>query len=129
MDLETWRVGHELVVGTYTATKCFPIEERFGLVTQMRRCSVSITSNIAEGFSRHTGPDKIRFYSIASGSVSELQNQLVVAKDVGYLTIIQFHSLFDLAIRVHKLINGIIQTASTYQIPSIYGSVRCSSIY
>ncbi|MDD5626597.1 MAG: four helix bundle protein [Patescibacteria group bacterium] len=73
-DLDAWKEGHKLVLMVYEITKKFPKEEMFGLVSQMRRCVVSITSNIAEGFSRQTYKDKICFYSRAQGSVTELQN-------------------------------------------------------
>jgi four helix bundle protein len=75
-DLDAWKKGHELVLMVYKITKSFPNEEVFGLTIQMRRSAVSSTSNIAEGFSRHTHKEKIQFYSIALGSVTELQNQL-----------------------------------------------------
>src|SRR6266849_5243940 len=85
-QLDAWREGHKLVILIYTITKSFPKEEFFGLVNQMRRCVVSITSNIAEGFSRQSYKEKVQFYSIALGSVTELQNQLLIARDVGFIS-------------------------------------------
>ena len=79
----------------------------FDLVNQMRRCVVSITSNIAEGFSRTTNKDKYQFYSIAQGSLTELQNQLLIARDVGYLKNDIFQKIAQQTIIVHKLINGL----------------------
>jgi four helix bundle protein len=64
-DLNLWRKGHKLVLIVYKITSSFPKEEIFGLSSQMRRCAVSITSNIAEGFSRESFKDKIRFYYMA----------------------------------------------------------------
>lgn len=84
-DLTAWQRGHELVIAIYKITKVFPREELYSLVDQMRRCTVSITSNIAEGFSRKSYKEKIQFYSMALGSTTELQNQLLVARDVGYI--------------------------------------------
>ena len=81
-DLNAWKEGHKLVLMIYNFTKNFPKEEIFGLVSQMRRCSVSITSNIAEGFSRQSYKEKAQFYAISLGSVTELQNQLLIAKDI-----------------------------------------------
>jgi len=106
-DLYAWQEGHKLVIMLYIVTKNFPKEEMFGLVSQMRRCSVSITSNIAEGFSRNTVKDKIQFYCIAQGSLTELQSQLFIARDVGYLNNEDFDKISKQAIVVHKLITGL----------------------
>lgn len=113
-DLTAWQRGHELVLEIYKITKNFPREELYALVDQMRRCVISITSNIAEGFSRKSYKEKIQFYSIALGSTTELQNQLLVAKDVGYIAKEQFDSLAYLTVEVHKLINGLIKGARKY---------------
>ena len=108
-DLNAWKKGHELVIVVYKITKKFPKDEMFGLVSQMRRCAVSITSNIAEGFSRRSYKEKIQFYSIAQGSVTELQNQLLVVRDIGYINNDKFQEIAEQTIVVHKLINGLIK--------------------
>lgn len=74
-DLDAWKFAHELVLKIYDLTHNFPSEERFELVRQMRRASVSIPSNIAEGFSRQSYREKVQFYSIAAGSLAELHCQ------------------------------------------------------
>jgi len=84
-DLVTWQEGHKLVLDIYKSTKSFPKEEMFGLTNQIRRAVVSITSNIAEGFNRKSIKDKTHFYVMAHGSVAEVQNQLLIARDVQYL--------------------------------------------
>lgn len=114
-DLTTWQVGHKLVVSVYKATKSFQKDERFSLVDQMRRCVVSITSNIAEGFNRQSNKEKIQFYFIALGSCTELQNQLLVAKDVGYLKKYKFDELAEMTISVAKLLNGLIRSVKNYE--------------
>ena len=73
-DLIVWRKGHQLVIAIYKITNNFPKKETFALTSQMQRCVVSITSNIAEGFSRQGIKEKIQFYYMALGSVTELQN-------------------------------------------------------
>src|SRR3989344_5012387 len=83
-DLLVWQSGHKLVLQIYKITKNFPQEERFGLTDQIRRAAVSITSNIAEGFGRIKYNDKAHFYTMALGSIYEVQNQLMIAKDIGY---------------------------------------------
>ena len=108
-DLDAWKEGHKLVLMVYEATKKFPKEETFGLVSQTRRCAVSITSNVAEGFSRQSYKEKLQFYSIAQGSVTELQNQILIARDVGYIQGGDFSSIAEQTVKVHKIINGLIK--------------------
>lgn len=113
-DLNAWIEGHRLVLMIYTMTKLFPKEEMFGLVSQMRRCAVSITSNIAEGFSRQSYKEKIQFYSVAQGSVTELQNQLLVARDVGFIGNEKFQEIALQSVTVHKIINGLIKSSRNH---------------
>lgn len=112
-DLDAWKEGHFLVLSVYKITKVFPKDELFGLSSQMRRCVVSITSNVAEGFSRNSYKEKAQFYLTALGSTTELQNQLIVAKDVGYIDIKTFNELFEKSIKVHKILNGLIKSSRT----------------
>lgn len=112
-DLVAWQQAHQLSLHIYKISSMFPKKERFSLIDQMRRCSTSISSNIAEGFSRKTRYDKIWFYFISKGSLTELQNQLLIAKDVNYLSEERFEELTNLTIQVHKLINGLIKSART----------------
>jgi len=108
-DLNAWKEGHKLVIEIYQITKNFPKEELFGLTNQLKRASVSTTSNIAEGFSRQSFKEKAQFYSIARGSVTEIQNQLLIAKDIKYLTADKFNKAAEQTVVVHKLINGLIK--------------------
>jgi four helix bundle protein len=110
--LIAWQEGHKLVLSIYEVSKTFPPDERFGLTDQLRRAAISITSNIAEGFSRYNGKEKKQFYRIALGSLTELQNQLLIAKDVKYLTEIQFNKLASQSVDVSKLLNGLIKSTS-----------------
>lgn len=113
-DLYAWQEGHKLVLLIYKITEQFPPKEQFGLTNQMRRAAVSVTSNIAEGFSRRSYKDKSQFYSMSLGSLTELQNQLLVAKDIGYLGASAFEKTSDQTITVSKLINGLIKKSKTY---------------
>jgi four helix bundle protein len=101
-DLMAWKEGHRLVLMIYQTTKEFPLEERYGLRDQMRRAVVSFTSNIAEGFSRKSSKEKSQFYNNAKGSMTELQNQLLIAKDVGYLSKGAFNELADQSVITNK---------------------------
>lgn len=113
-DLQAWREGHKLVLLIYEITKDFPKEEMFGLGSQMRRAAISITSNIAEGFSRKTSKEKSQFYLIALGSTTELQNQLLVCRDVKYITNDKFKQIAEYTVQVKKLIYGMLKYTRTH---------------
>lgn len=108
-DLIAWREAHKLVVLIYKVTEQFPRSEMFSLTDQMRRCGVSISSNIAEGFSRHGKKEKVQFYYMAKGSLTELQNQILIAKDVGHLEKSVFDQLANQTIITNKLLIGLIR--------------------
>ena len=84
-DLEVWQKGMSLVKCIYQATAGLPNEEKFGLVNQMRRAAVSIPSNLAEGHARLGTGEFLHFISIAMGSVAELETQIILSADLGYL--------------------------------------------
>jgi len=113
-DLNAWKEGHKLVLVVYETTKKFPKEELFGLTNQLRRCVVSITSNLAEGFSRQSYKEKVQFYSIAQGSVTEAQNQLLIARDIGFIDNKSFQKVANQSVVVHKLISGLIKKSKTH---------------
>ena len=113
-DLDAWKEGHKVVLMIYEITKDFPREEIFGLTMQMRRCSVSVTSNIAEGFSRQSYREKAQFYSISQGSVTELQNQLQIASDIKFLSNELFENISMQLIKVHKIVNGLIKSSKNH---------------
>lgn len=108
-DLYAWQESHKLVLMIYKSTKDFPKEELFGLVSQIRRAVVSITSNIAEGFSRQSYKDKTHFYYMAQGSNTEVQNQLLIARDINYMDQEDFKKIANQSVVVHKLLNGLIK--------------------
>ncbi len=107
-DLLVWQKGHQLVVIIYKITAKFPISEQFGLTSQLRRAVVSMTSNIVEGFSRKSIKEKIQFYYMSHGSLSELENQLLIAHDVGYLSTKEYESILLYVLEVGKLLNSLI---------------------
>jgi len=84
-DLKVWQKAHQLVLEVYRVTRSFPAEERFGLISQMRRAAVSIPANIAEGFSRRGIKDKLNFYNISEASLAELKYYFILSKDLEYL--------------------------------------------
>lgn len=110
-QLKAWQESHILVLMTYKMTKSLPKDEMFGLSSQMRRAAISITSNIAEGFSRNTKGEKRQFYGIAKGSLTELQNQFIVCRDVKYLDTMEFNVLFKQTVTASKLIYGLLNSS------------------
>lgn len=109
-DLRAWQEGHALVLEVYRISRMFPKEELFGLTSQLRRAAVSVTSNIAEGFNRSSNKEKVQFYSMAIGSLAEVQNQLEIAQDIGYVDTTTFSAASARALTVHKLLNGLIKS-------------------
>jgi len=109
-DLDAWKQAHILVVEVYRITENFPKEELYGIVSQLRRAVSSITANIAEGFARYHFEDKIRFYYQARGSAAEVQNFLLIARDLKIINDEICKKLGEKSKEVQKLINGLIRS-------------------
>ena len=105
-DLIVWQKAHKFVLEVYKITKSFPKEEVYGLTSQFRRAAVSIPANIAEGFIKKSDNDKMRYYNIAQGSLSECQYYLILSKDLEFYN---NKELFDLANEIGKLLNSYIK--------------------
>ena len=112
-SLLAWKEAHELTLSVYKLLTIFPIYERFGLCDQLRRSVSSISANIAEGFGRSTLKDKVHFYYIANGSLTETQNHLLVARDLKYLSAKNFKNIYEQTITTSKLINGLIKSINS----------------
>lgn len=112
-DLEAWKQAHSLVLMVYMATSKFPKYELYSLADQIRRAVVSVSSNIAEGFSRNTKKEKVHFYNISQGSLVEVQNQIQIALDLNYIDKTIFNTVESQTITVQKLINGLIKSSRT----------------
>lgn len=102
-----WQKGITLVKQVYQLTQTFPNEEKFGLFSQMRRASVSVPSNIAEGQARHTTGEVIQFNSHAEGSVAELDTQFVLAVELGYCKPADAEAAFALKSELRKMLNAL----------------------
>lgn len=113
-DLKVWQEGHAVVVWIYKITKHFPREEMYSLINQMRRASASITANIAEGFGRHSYREKVQFYYLAQGSLTELKDQLLIARDVGYLHAGEMEEGTLRLNAVHQLLQGLIRKSKSF---------------
>jgi four helix bundle protein len=112
-DLVVWKEGHKLVLLVYKTLASFPKEEIFGLSSQMKRASVSITSNIAEGFARRSYKEKLQFYYIAQGSLIELTNQLLISKDLNFISEDKFLEIQEKLQGTHRLLQGLITKSKT----------------
>ena len=113
-DLTVWKEGHNLVLKVYKITKGFPKSEIYSVVDQMRRSSASVTANIAEGFGRQTYKEKVQFYYLAKGSLTELKNFILIARDVGYLKKKEFDDLLEQSNLTDKLLQGLINKSKTF---------------
>lgn len=103
-DLEVWKKSIELSKNVYIITKKFPKEEIYGLTSQIRRAVVSVASNIAEGAARNSDKEFIHFLYISLGSLAELETQLIISKDIGYLDKIDINLE-----EIRKMILGLIK--------------------
>ena len=111
--LFAWQEARALAKDVYIMTREFPNDEQFALTSQMRRAATSVTANIAEGFSRQTVADKAHFYSVALGSLTELQSFLYTALDVGYIDENNRQKMYNQSVQAHKLLNGLIKSLSS----------------
>jgi four helix bundle protein len=107
-NLTVWEKSMELVKQIYLITSSFPDSEKFGLISQMRRCSVSIPSNIAEGTSRNSDLEFKRFLEISIGSAFELETQLLLSKSLSFVNEKEFDECLNLILEVQKMLNGFI---------------------
>ena len=109
-QLLVWKHAHGLALEVYRATQRFPSQERYGLVAQMRRAAVSIVSNIAEGSGRQSDREQSRFLRIARGSVHEVQCQLLLSRDLGFMAPDKWLALDGIVQEVSKMINGLVSS-------------------
>ena len=109
-DLRVWQQSIEMVTSIYLMTQSFPKEETFGLVSQLRRASVSVPSNIAEGYARGTDKEKLHFLRISSGSMSEVETQLLLSLNLGYIDQEKYNELSEIVTSVWKQLNSLISS-------------------
>jgi len=105
-DLIVWQKSHQLALHVYEITKGFPSEEKFGLISQMRRAVVSLVCNIVEGFRRKTVKDSLHFYNIAQGSLEELKYQLILSVSLKFIDQEKYNTISQEAEEVSKILQG-----------------------
>ena len=108
-ELIVWQKARLLVRDLYSATKHFPSDERFGLISQVRRAGVSVVANIAEGQGRNTPGEFLHFLGMAKGSLTELETELMISDDLGYLRPEEAKDLPDRCDEVSRVLNGLMQ--------------------
>jgi len=111
--LEVWKESISLTDYIFKLTKSFPTVERFGIISQMNRCSVSIASNIAEGTSKKSDKHFVTFLEISLGSAFELETLLIVSKNAGYLTVETFDNLLSKVQYVQNMVYNLIEKLET----------------
>jgi len=114
-DLEVWQKAMDLVVETYRLTKTFPSDERFGLIAQLRRASVSVPSNIAEGRGRFGLGGFLYHLSIATGSLMEVETQFLISERLEYLTPSEARKVLERTAEVRRLLAGMVRALRTKQ--------------
>jgi four helix bundle protein len=117
-DLRVWQQSIEMVTSIYMLTQTFPKEELFGLVSQMRRASVSVPSNIAEGYARGTDKEKLHFLRVSSGSMSEVETQLMLSLNLGYINQEKYNELAEAISSIWKQLNALISSIKK-RLPSL----------
>jgi four helix bundle protein len=109
-DLIAWKKGMELVKAVYDATDAFPQHEIYGLVSQLRRAAVSVPSNIAEGQAHYTNREFVRFLRHSRGSLAEIETQLLIAQDRGYLSKTDADALIRQTDELGRVLSGLINS-------------------
>ncbi len=112
-NLKVWQEAHQLSLAVYRVTKDFPRDEQYGLTSQIRRSSFSVGANISEGCGKDTDADLKRYLQIAMGSSSELENYLILARDLEYIHKEEYDSLQSALVNVRKMLNAFIQRLKT----------------
>jgi four helix bundle protein len=119
-DLKAWQKSSDLATLVYKSTDKFPKSELFGLINQMRRAVISISSNLAEGFKRNHKKEKTQFYSVAYGSVAELESQIEISYRLNYLNSTDYQKILSLTIEISKMIDGLIKSIRQNKNPRFY---------
>lgn len=109
-DLKVWEKAHHLCLSIYTVTNNFPAEEKFGIISQLRRASVSVPTNISEGCGYDTQKEFARFLRIASGSISEVEYLVLLSKDLDYITQEEHDILTKESISIRKMLYRLVQS-------------------
>ena len=108
-DLKVWSKAHDLTLAIYGTTRRFPKDEMYGLTSQIRRAAASVGANLAEGCGRRSDGEMRRFVQIARGSANELEYHLVLARDLGFLTVIEFREFESKTLEIERMLAALAQ--------------------
>ena len=108
-DLQVWQKAHRLTLAAYAATSTFPREEVYGLTNQIRRCAASVAANIAEGCGKRGNPEFQRFLNIASGSASELEYHFLLARDLGFVSDLDYSKLNIAVVEIKRMLASLVR--------------------
>lgn len=122
-DLKVWSKAHELTLRVYRATRIFPRDEWYGLVSQIRRAAASIGANIAEGCGRRSDREFVRFLQIARGSANELEYHLLLARDLEYMRATDFADMHQRTIELQRMLTALVQTLCAEPAPRARAAV------
>lgn len=109
-ELNVWQKAHALVLAIYSVTARFPAEERYGIVSQLRRAGASVAANIAEGFSRHSTKEFLRYLDLAGGSLGEVRYFLLLSRDLRHLDVKEYARLREQSDEVGRLLGGLVRS-------------------
>jgi len=123
-DLKVWSKSYQLCIDIYNQTKDFPKDEKYGLVSQIRRSAVSIPSNIAEGYGRKTTPDYLRFLYIAYGSICELETQILLSGDLSYMSMNSLKLLLISIAEIERMLMALIKSIERQHVKEGTGDLR-----
>ncbi len=126
-ELKVWAKAHEMTMGVYGATRCFPKEELYGLTSQLRRSAASMGANIAEGCGRRSDGEFTRFLQIARGSASELEYHLLLARDLRLLQEDSFRKLDGQVTEIQRMLTSLVQRVQPVKSPKAPRLVRINS--
>ena len=113
-DLKVWQKAHTITLEIYKVTQKFPAEEKFGLISQIRRSASSVAANIVEGFRKKSLRDSLNFYTIADASLEELKYHLLLSRDLEYIKEGEYQNILGLCEEVGKLLTRWIQSQRNY---------------
>lgn len=122
--LTVWRRSYELTLAVYRVTAQFPVAERYALTSQIRRAAISVPSNISEGCARRRDRELMHFLNIARGSIGEVECQLLLARDLGYLSTVQWEELNGPTEEISRMIGGLISSLRAQTVKQLPRSPR-----